>query len=78
VDKTQPPIQEEFGLRWETRIPASTSPHICRRKNDVRNVAEARQEFLANGGRENSNNNPVHVYGVKRKNILYELEYWKV
>lgn len=40
--------------------------------------AASRQEFLGNGGKKNNRNDLLHVHKVKRKSILYELEYWQV
>jgi hypothetical protein len=34
--------------------------------------------YLIEGGRENSKHDLVHVHGIKRKSILFELPYWKV
>ena len=37
-----------------------------------------REEFLRNGGRKNSRDDPVHEHGVKRHSCLDELPYWQV
>jgi hypothetical protein len=36
------------------------------------------QEFLRNGGRENSKEDPVRKHGIKRQSCLDELLYWRV
>ena len=38
----------------------------------------ARSNFLAGGGAENSNGDPVKLHGVKRRSIFFDLPYWKV
>lgn len=38
----------------------------------------ARSSFLADGGVENSNGDPVKLHGVKRRSIFFDLPYWKV
>ena len=38
----------------------------------------ARSTFLADGGVENSNGDPVKLHGVKRRSIFFNLPYWKV
>ena len=35
-------------------------------------------QFLANGGVENSSEDPVKLHGVKRESIFFQLPYWKV
>jgi hypothetical protein len=45
---------------------------------DTIRCVEARQVYLIEGGRENSKHDLVHVHGIKRKSILFELPYWKV
>ena len=37
-----------------------------------------RSSFLANGGLENSDDDPVKLHGVKRCSIFFLLPYWKV
>ena len=37
-----------------------------------------RSQFLANGGVENSSEDPVKLHGVKRESIFFQLPYWKV
>jgi hypothetical protein len=37
-----------------------------------------RADFIAEGGAENSNEDPVKLHGVKRRSILFDLPYWKV
>jgi hypothetical protein len=37
-----------------------------------------REKYLADGGRENGKDDPVHIYAVKRRSYLDELPYWKV
>jgi hypothetical protein len=37
-----------------------------------------REQYLAQGGRENGRNDHVHKHGVKRHSYLEELPYWRV
>lgn len=37
-----------------------------------------RSQFLANGGVQNSNEDPVKLHGVKRQSIFFQLPYWEV
>ena len=37
-----------------------------------------REEFLLDGGVENSDEDPVKLHGIKRRSILIDLPYWKV
>jgi hypothetical protein len=39
---------------------------------------EAREACIGSGGRKNHRDDPIHSHGVKRRNILFELEYWQV
>ena len=41
-------------------------------------MAEEREMYLASGGRENGDDDPVKVNGVKRVSILFKLPYWAV
>ncbi len=45
--------------------------------DEIDNVATTRTTWLANGGRPQCND-PTKTFGVKRLNILFQLEYWKV
>jgi hypothetical protein len=45
---------------------------------EILRCAEERQTYLSSRGREKIKYDPMHEHGVKRKNILYKLEYWKV
>lgn len=45
---------------------------------EIRRCAEEREHFLASGGAEDDDEDPVRTHGVKRLSALFELPYWEV
>lgn len=46
--------------------------------HDILQMGEERAAYLADGGREDGEDDPVKAYGVKRVSILNDLPYWAV
>jgi hypothetical protein len=46
--------------------------------NDIRRMAEERSVYLSGGGREDGDQEPVKLNGVKRLSVLFLLPYWAV
>lgn len=45
---------------------------------DIVEMAEERVAYIADGGRENGEDDPVKKHGVKRVSMLFQLPYWAV
>ena len=56
---------------WEVAPVRPSGEEVCR-------WGMERDEFLRQGGIENSEDDPVRVHGVKRWSTLFKLPYWKV
>jgi hypothetical protein len=63
----------DFNGEEEHRVPPTpmTTEEIAR-------CGLERERYLAEGGRENGKDDPVHKHGVKRRSCLNELPYWRV
>lgn len=44
-------------------------------RDDILRIGEERALYLVGGGREDGEEDPVKVYGVKKVNVLYQLTY---
>ena len=75
LDPDHPWRRARKAFNNETEVRPATNRMTGR---EVRQYAEERQRWLDEGGRPNSDNDPVKRHGVKRLSSLYRLPYWEV
>jgi hypothetical protein len=78
VDASAPPIPEKQGLQRKRGVWCTTGANDSLTGEDTAMCGLEWERYLANGGRENKNDDSVHRHGVKRLSCLDDLLYWRM